>query len=119
MKVEFWLEPMEVSALRALMETEHAGYYGVYGDGYVERRYGYFEIGAYAFKWVSQGGDALSIVGNQAMYEGRRHGLVRGGFLQECAKVLRNAQDRGDCKYIHTSEETWLPLETADDWPDQ
>ena len=120
MKVEFKLLKEEAERLRSMMEAEHAGYYAVYGDGYAERRAGYFEMRRdYAFKWVTQGGNVLSIVGNKAMYEGRRHGLVRGGFLSACAEILRPAQDRGDWRYIATNEKGWLPLETADDWPDQ
>ena len=136
MKVEFKLLKEEAERLRSMMEAEHAGYYAVYGDGYAERRAGYFESlricivttsgttntpmrRDYAFKWVTQGGNVLSIVGNKAMYKGRRHGLVRGGFLSACAEILRPAQDRGDWRYIATNEKSWLPLETADDWPDQ
>ena len=53
MKVEFKLLKEEAERLRSMMEAEHAGYYAVYGDGYAERRAGYFEMRRdYAFKCV-------------------------------------------------------------------
>lgn len=131
MKVEFQVTEAERAAIQAAMQKEHNGYYGIYGDGYVERRAGYFVwdgggwVGpewlraemqnARPFCWISQGGNALEVSGDTATYTGRRHGLTCSGFLPVCADLLRDAQSRGDWRYLQTSEPSWLPLETEKD----
>ena len=114
MKVEFYLSPEEASHLRAEMRKEHGGYYAVYGDGGSRPSLGYWESED-AWGWRSQGGNVLSVAGNKARYEGRRHGLTRGGFLSVCAEILHAPFERGDWRYLATSERGWSPFDVAED----
>ena len=112
MKVEFKLTEQEKAAILEEMRIEHSGYYGQPWGA----RYGLgLTLNRDTFAWTSSRGNALTVKGNWARYEGTRHGLIRGGFLHRVARSLRAAQNRGDWRYIATQEPDWLPLETERD----
>ena len=108
----------EKNTLLGLMLSEHQEYYGTppnearsYMDGM-----GFYRAST-CFGWKSSRGNLLCIFedaedGWTAVYDGRRHGLLYGGFLRMTVPVLEEAQRRGDWRYIVTSEKRWLPLET-------
>ena len=113
MKVLFKLTDKEKATIFGEMEIEHAGYYGQphgarYGLGLTMDRDN-------NFGWTSSRGNCLSVKGNWAQYDGTRNGLVRGGFLHRVVPHLRDAQARGDWRYLSTQEPDWLPLETERD----
>lgn len=118
MKVLFKLTDDEVISLACAMHAEHERYYALphgarHGLGLQERRD--YAGRTTEFSWTASSGNRLAVNGNWARYEGARNGLVRGGFLRECVTHLREAQRRGDWRYISTREPDWLPLETERD----
>lgn len=123
MKVEFRLTEDEAMVIVGAMVLEHQAYYGTphgakSGLGLSRWR----TDDDRRFRWRSSAGNELTIWQDgifwTAFYRGKRHGLVHGGFLKNIVHILHAAQDRGHWYYVATSEKGWLPLETANDWPD-
>lgn len=118
MKVLFKLTHDEVISIACAMHAEHERYYALPHGA--RQNLGFTERKDYAgrtieFCWTASSGNRLTVKWNWARYEGARNGLVRGGFLRECVPHLRDAQRRGDWRYISTQEPNWLPLETERD----